>query len=266
MELPKIGDHCSDSFCRQLDFLPIKCDACEKQFCKNHIRYEDHKCESSYKKDVQVPVCPLCNKPVPVPRGEVADIKVGEHIDRDCQSDPAKKHRQAYSNRCSAPKCKQKELIPVVCPDCRQNFCLRHRHTQDHDCKGFQSSGRGISNSGVAAIFRFNKASSSRNTVSQPRQTRPQKTTLNDLGRSLNAERQNRGISTSQLQGNLSEDEALARALQMSLADEPKPLTQEEKDRIMAQELQREEEERRAASRRRTQQESRRDDSNCKLS
>lgn len=61
------------------------------------MRYEDHNCTSSYKKDVQVPVCPLCNKPVPVPRGQLADIKVGEHIDRDCQSDPAKNKRKVTS-------------------------------------------------------------------------------------------------------------------------------------------------------------------------
>lgn len=44
--------------------------------------------------DVQVPVCPLCNTPIPVKRGEMPDIKVGEHIDRDCKSDPAQRKRK----------------------------------------------------------------------------------------------------------------------------------------------------------------------------
>lgn len=259
MELPSIGSHCSDPFCRQLDFLPIKCDACEKQFCKNHIRYEDHKCESAYKKDVQVPVCPLCNKPVPVPRGEVADIKVGEHIDRDCQSDPAKKHRKAYSNRCSAVKCKQKELMPIVCPKCKLNFCLRHRHPQDHDCKGFQGTGRGISNTGVAAIFRSQKQVNVKPSTSQ---SLPQRSTLNELGRSLNADRQSRQLAASHVQGNLSEEEALAKALEMSL--EEKPMTQEQKDHLLAQRLQHEEEQSRASRRNMPRSQDKKDDS-CRL-
>lgn len=44
--------------------------------------------------DIQVPVCPLCNTPIPVKRGEMPDIKVGEHIDRDCKSDPAQRKRK----------------------------------------------------------------------------------------------------------------------------------------------------------------------------
>lgn len=44
--------------------------------------------------DVQVPVCPLCNTPIPIKRGEMPDIKVGEHIDRDCKSDPAQRKRK----------------------------------------------------------------------------------------------------------------------------------------------------------------------------
>lgn len=32
--------------------------------------------------------------------------------------------------------CKQKEMMPVVCPECQKNFCLSHRHAQDHKCEG----------------------------------------------------------------------------------------------------------------------------------
>jgi len=82
--------------CHQLDFLPMKCDACEQVFCKDHVRYELHQCESQYKKDIQVPVCPLCSQPVPWKRGDPPDLAVGDHIDRDCQSDPAKKKRKVF--------------------------------------------------------------------------------------------------------------------------------------------------------------------------
>ena len=39
-------------------------------------------------------MCPLCNIPIPLMKGEVPDIKVGQHIDTDCQSDPAKEKRK----------------------------------------------------------------------------------------------------------------------------------------------------------------------------
>lgn len=58
-------------------------------FSKDHFNYSQHSCNNAFQKDVQVPVCPLCNKPVPSKRGEQPDIAVGEHIDRDCQADPA---------------------------------------------------------------------------------------------------------------------------------------------------------------------------------
>ena len=65
--------------------------------------------------DNQVPVCPLCNAPVPVPRGQTPDIVVGRHIDDDCQSDPAKEKRnKIYTNRCSNKGCKTKEVCLML--------------------------------------------------------------------------------------------------------------------------------------------------------
>lgn len=79
---------------------------------------------------------------------------------------------QIYTNKCSIGKCKQKEvviylishviphmafilvshfyfqLVPIKCDSCRQNFCLKHRHPADHECKGFQGSGRPVSEAG----------------------------------------------------------------------------------------------------------------------
>ena len=54
MELPHLGEHCSEASCKQLDYLPMKCDACNDLFCKDHLMYDDHVCKSKYKKDVQV--------------------------------------------------------------------------------------------------------------------------------------------------------------------------------------------------------------------
>ncbi|XP_015420472.1 PREDICTED: AN1-type zinc finger protein 2A isoform X3 [Myotis davidii] len=90
MEFPDLGKHCSEKTCKQLDFLPLKCDVCEQDFCKDHFTYAAHQCPFAYKKDVQVPVCPLCNRPIPVKKGEVPDVVVGEHMDRDCRGRPGK--------------------------------------------------------------------------------------------------------------------------------------------------------------------------------
>lgn len=89
-----------------------------------------HKCTSAHKKDVQVPACPLCGEPVPTPRGISPDMTVGQHIDQYCKSDKTK----IFTNKCTFRGCKKKELIPVQCGQCKLNFCLRHRHTTDHEC------------------------------------------------------------------------------------------------------------------------------------
>lgn len=36
---------------------------------------------------------------------------------------------------CSFKDCTEKELVPVICPYCEKNFCLRHRHQSDHECE-----------------------------------------------------------------------------------------------------------------------------------
>ncbi|XP_039588321.1 AN1-type zinc finger protein 2A isoform X3 [Passer montanus] len=149
MELPWLGEHCSERTCKQLDFLPLKCDACGEVFCKDHIRYDDHKCSCAYKKNVQVPVCPLCNTPIPVQKGEIPDIVVGAHIDKDCKYNPAQ--QKIFTNKCTKPGCRRKEMMKVVCEQCGGSFCIKHRHPLDHDCRG---SSQPISKAGYAALMR----------------------------------------------------------------------------------------------------------------
>uniref|UniRef100_A0A8D0HSD0 AN1-type domain-containing protein n=1 Tax=Sphenodon punctatus TaxID=8508 RepID=A0A8D0HSD0_SPHPU len=121
------------------DFLPLKCDACEEVFCKDHITY----------KDVQVPICPLYNIPVPVRRGEMPDV-VGAHIDRDCKYDPAQQKWKIFINKCFKSGCKKKEMMKLVCDQCHGNFCIKHQHPLDHDGKG---SGHAISKVGQSSPF-----------------------------------------------------------------------------------------------------------------
>ncbi|XP_053554178.1 AN1-type zinc finger protein 2B [Bombina bombina] len=238
MEFPDLGKHCSESTCKQLDFLPLKCDACEQIFCKDHITYALHKCTSAYKKDVQVPVCPLCNTPIPVTRGQTPDIVVGEHIDRDCKSDPAQQKRKIFTNKCGKPGCRQKELIKVICDDCQGNFCLKHRHPLDHDCNGKNAH---ISKAGNAALMRAHGSSAKTSAPSSFPAPKP-------------APQRNRtSVSNPQppaaaaLQNGLTEEEALQRALEMSLAEAARNTqqhsSQEEEDLALARALSASEEE-----------------------
>lgn len=52
---------------------------------------------------------------------------------------------QIFTNKCSKGGCKQKEMMRVTCDQCRLNFCLKHRHPLDHDCK---PDGKPLSKSG----------------------------------------------------------------------------------------------------------------------
>ncbi|XP_061078978.1 AN1-type zinc finger protein 2A-like isoform X1 [Conger conger] len=258
MELPHLGEHCSERSCKRLDFLPMKCDACEEIFCKDHITYANHKCTSSYKKDVQVPVCPLCNTPIPIKRGEMPDIKVGEHIDRDCRSDPAQRKRKIFTNKCSRGGCKQKEMIQVTCDQCHLNFCLKHRHPLDHDCK---TGSLPVSKSGHSALERFRESGSSNAAVS--RQPVPSAPHGNARAQSDSVQRSHAQAAAPALvvppaqsvvppsasfQAGLTEEQALQRALEMSLAESsrsspPSLSPQEQEDLALAQAIAASEEE-----------------------
>ncbi|CAJ0582054.1 unnamed protein product, partial [Mesorhabditis spiculigera] len=130
-EFPTLGRHCGVDLCNQLDFLPIKCDSCSDTFCITHFSYDNHGCAGLHKKNVQVPVCPMCSQPVPCPKGSSIDALVDQHINNNC---PATKKKRIFKNQCTKTGCKKRELVPFTCSTCRQNFCVSHRHEVDHDC------------------------------------------------------------------------------------------------------------------------------------
>ncbi|XP_064020961.1 AN1-type zinc finger protein 2B isoform X2 [Pogoniulus pusillus] len=259
MEFPDLGAHCSWPACQRLDFLPLKCDACEQIFCTDHVAYAQHNCTSAYKKDVQVPVCPLCNTPVPVRRGEMPDVVVGEHIDRDCRSDPAQRKRKIFTNKCMKSGCKQKEMMKVICDQCHKNYCLKHRHPLDHDCSG---AGHPLSRAGAwrslvmvhrhlicfrhAAIARAQVPSSKTVTTSSSGAAWPADSPSSPAsargGRAAVSQARSTSPPAVMLQNGLSEEEALQRALEISLAESAHssvqpPSTQEEEDLALAQAL-----------------------------
>nr|XP_033770832.1 AN1-type zinc finger protein 2A isoform X2 [Geotrypetes seraphini] len=92
MELPDLGKHCSERTCKQLDFLPLKCKACEQVFCKDHITYSQHKCASAYKK-IFTNKClnPGCKK------RELIKMMCDQ-----CQGNFCIKHRHPLDHECSS--------------------------------------------------------------------------------------------------------------------------------------------------------------------
>ncbi|XP_022344600.2 AN1-type zinc finger protein 1-like [Crassostrea virginica] len=98
-EFLNLGKHCSLDGCKQIDFLPFTCTSCQKVFCLDHKFPDDHSC-TEFASDS--------------PHVEYTGTK-------------------GYS--CSFTECSARELMPVVCDKCLKNFCLRHRHQNDHKCE-----------------------------------------------------------------------------------------------------------------------------------
>ncbi|TRY69180.1 hypothetical protein TCAL_05616 [Tigriopus californicus] len=229
MELPDLGQHCGWSTCSRLDFLPFHCHWCGGVFCQDHGPLDSHHCPQRHERDVKVPVCPLCQLPCPVRRdlGHTPDFAVNAHIDRDCQSDKATRQRRPKPVDplvCVRAKCKKKELVPLTCDECRRPVCLTHRHPEDHACPGSRAGLAQLTS--AAASRRATKPVSAIKSMSVGRTS----TNVRSLSvPSVHSSRQ------------LSEDEALARALQASLNEgspSVPPMDQTEIDRLTALSLQ----------------------------
>ncbi|CAH0397153.1 unnamed protein product [Chilo suppressalis] len=211
MEFPHIGKNCSYKSCNKLDFLPLKCGACKEVFCADHFAYVQHECPAPQSRDVQVASCPLCGAPVPGRRGEPPDVAVGAHIDNQCTSDPATERRnKVFTNRCSYKGCKTKEMVPLICSECALNYCLRHRHATDHACEGKLAAKR--RQAANAAMARLKAAE---NKMSPP-------VTVSTF---------------SAVQGNMTEDEALAHALSLSLQEQNASSNAHARDNALARAL-----------------------------
>ncbi len=94
MEFCDLGAHCY--YCNMQDFLPIICEYCNNNFCKNHINAETHQCKN-------------------IPQKKI--IK-------------KKKQKKTY---CCVKKCKE-SVILIKCLKCNQLVCTNHRYTDKHNC------------------------------------------------------------------------------------------------------------------------------------
>ena len=95
-----LGKHCQFPDCNALDFLPIHCIHCAKIFCKRHGSAPEHSCES------------LLNS-------TSSDGSSSSSL-LPC----------AYVNNCKS----QKSPISFTCSYCLKNYCVEHRHHDDHQC------------------------------------------------------------------------------------------------------------------------------------
>ncbi|KAI8085793.1 AN1-type zinc finger protein 2B-like protein [Gilbertella persicaria] len=137
MEFPELGKRCTAEACNLYDFLPYTCVNCKKVFCQDHFKLQAHHCPSlndpSF--DIRVPICPICEKPVPSKRGVDPNIRMNDHIQSNC-SDLEPRH----DNTCRKKGCTTKMLVPMQCPECGLSYCVKHRLAVDHQCQGKTST------------------------------------------------------------------------------------------------------------------------------
>ncbi|EGD74583.1 hypothetical protein PTSG_05948 [Salpingoeca rosetta] len=232
MELPSVGQHCSLSSCTRLDFLPYTCPGCQQVFCDKHWRPEQHRCSVETFDDVKALKCPLCKAKIQPVKGQNPNIAMDEHIDSGC-----KKHkvRKANPNRCSCAGCKVTEVMPFLCDRCLKNYCLKHRHPDDHDCAGRSSSAAHTKRSQPRTQPRSQphkarqhqqprQQQSSSSSAARHQSRRPAGQRLNDAGYGAQLDRQRQQRAPAHPQqaqpAGLSEEEAVALAMRASLEDE----------------------------------------------
>ncbi|XP_050535419.1 AN1-type zinc finger protein 1-like isoform X2 [Daktulosphaira vitifoliae] len=95
MEFPNFGKHCAYTDCKQLDFLPVHCGLCQKIFCSDHSRPDNHQC-------------------IPTTVVEDTGIKF-----------------ETTWYKCTHETCDTKNPCEMLCPKCDKHYCLAHRH---HGC------------------------------------------------------------------------------------------------------------------------------------
>lgn len=94
MEFPNTGERCALDNCKQLDFLPFKCNYCNLTFCKTHFNAESHKCDKS-----------------------ISNVTTSTE------------HTSNYI--CSKQDCNEISPVEILCYNCKNHFCVKHRY---HGC------------------------------------------------------------------------------------------------------------------------------------
>ena len=90
-----IGKICS--YCKRHDFLPFQCKYCHDYFCIRHRSPSYHDCAF-------------------IPNNTVSNKKPSSRQTYECLF------------------CSKKGYLQFHCPVCNENFCVSHRHAEDHKC------------------------------------------------------------------------------------------------------------------------------------
>ncbi|KAL4932307.1 AN1-type zinc finger protein [Aspergillus undulatus] len=115
-DLESIGRHCQYEYCNQLDFLPFRCESCRGTYCLDHRTETAHRCPQE---------------------GEWARRRNGTTTSSTIGT-PTQKPTIYNTDQCAHVSCKT--LINtlkdpgVKCPECRREYCLKHRLKEEHDC------------------------------------------------------------------------------------------------------------------------------------
>lgn len=129
-DVEAVGSHCQSPYCRQLDFLPFRCESCRGTFCLDHRSETAHHCPKE---------------------GEWARRRA-ERTRLHPPSAP-KPNILTHESQCSSPSCKTLINTPLVpgieCDSCNRSYCLKHRLREDHECaklpqKGARKGDRGL--------------------------------------------------------------------------------------------------------------------------
>jgi len=122
-DLEAIGRNCQFEFCRQLDFLPFRCESCKGTFCLEHRTETAHKCTHAGEWARR--------------RHAAANGNSGSTLSSSSSS-TSQKPTVYNSDQCSHPTCKT--LIDTLtapgvhCQNCNRRYCLKHRLREEHDC------------------------------------------------------------------------------------------------------------------------------------
>ncbi|RNA33684.1 AN1-type zinc finger 1 [Brachionus plicatilis] len=108
-DVSTIGKHCSFESCNRLDFLPVKCELCHFNYCKEHYSFESHQCAKYEEKNKQ----------------NLTKVAGSSRI-------------KFYD--CTFEECKQKEMVQVICEFCDKRLCMKHRLQIDHKCPKLDSN------------------------------------------------------------------------------------------------------------------------------
>mmetsp|Transcript_27682 Transcript_27682/g.38485 ORF Transcript_27682/g.38485 Transcript_27682/m.38485 type:complete len:190 (-) Transcript_27682:136-705(-) len=149
MDLTHVGKHCALKECSQLDFLPFRCSHCSSSFCLEHRKPEDHSC-SKYTppRPPVVTICKDCNRSITAN----GDDSMSSLLEKHYKAGECKKFKVTKPFRCTYLKpsgkvCRKREFDENICKHCSKNYCIKHRHAEEHECSKLEKKkiGRTVS-------------------------------------------------------------------------------------------------------------------------